>query len=149
MDREVAELVRIWKEELSGRLKAAMVTPRGSNSTTIHTHGYSNSDPTLSSSSPNVSRVPELEIDLKAERVPLPMNLILDKEETACFLCGLHQDEVVGKLHEHEFGRGERWWVAGSGHRGCLRWWEKWDGEVRKVAGAATGGKRGSKEAKF
>ena len=125
-DREIAELVRIWKEECAGRLKAAMVTPRS----TPSSHSYSNSDPTAASSNPNASRVPELEVDLRAEKVMGKGGSILDEEYMGCVLCGLHQNELVGKLYEHEFGVGGRWWVRGWGHRGCLRWWEEWGGRL-------------------
>ena len=128
-DREIAELVRIWKEECSGRLKAAMVAPRS----TPSSHNYSSSDPTAASSNPNASRVPELEVDLRAEKAVGKGGSILDEEDRGCVLCGLHQNELVGKLYEHELGVNGRWWVKGWGHRGCLRWWEEWEGRlVRK-----------------
>lgn len=134
-DREIAELVRIWKEECAGRLKAAMVTPRS----TMPSHNYSASDPTAAASNPNASRVPELELDLKAEKVNSRGGSILDEEDRACNLCGLHQNELVGRLHEHEFGVPGRWWVRGWGHRGCLRWWEEWEGKLtQKTWGKTT-----------
>lgn len=127
-DREIADLVRIWKEECAGRLKAAMVTPRS----TPSPHNYSSSDTTAASSNPNASRVPELEVDLRAEKAMGKGGSILDEEDRECVLCGLQQNELVGKLYEHEFGVGGRWWVRGWGHRGCLRWWEEWEGRLVK-----------------
>ncbi|KAF8466938.1 hypothetical protein BDZ91DRAFT_724481 [Kalaharituber pfeilii] len=152
-EREIAELVRIWKEEI-GRMKAALVAPSSKGTGTGHSH--SNSDPSSlsslspsslsssSTSSPSI-RVPELDTDLKAEKMPLP-GVVIDMEvdDRPCLLCGLRQDEVVRKLFEGEFGRGDRWWKKGWGHRGCWRWWEKWEDELRK-GGVAMGGKGGQR----
>ena len=79
-----------------------------------------------------MSRVPELGADLRAERVTGKGGSILDEEDRDCVLCGLYQNELVGKLYEHEFDMGGRWWVRGWGHRGCLRWWEEWEGRLVK-----------------
>lgn len=118
-----------------------MVTPRSSSSLNSSlSHGYSASDPTaLSSNHPNISRVPELEVDLRADKASRGGASILDEEDRPCVLCGLQQNELVAKLHEHEFGAGGRWWVRGWGHRGCLRWWEEWE---RQLGGSAGGGKK-------
>jgi len=102
----------------------------GSASRPRHTH--SSSDPTPATSLPNSSRIPELEVDLKAEKVSMKGGII-DDENKGCLLCGLKRDEVVSRLCEHSLD-GARWWVNGWGHRACLRWWEEWEGKLHVYA---------------
>lgn len=141
-DREISELVRIWKEDCLGRLKATIITPTSSSR---RKHAHSTSDPTPASPLPNASRVPELEVDMHAQKVSM-IKLgfsILDEEDKECLLCGLKRDEVVARLCEHELD-GARWWVNAWGHRGCLRWWEEWEG--RLLMDASKGERKGERK---
>ncbi|KAI5792429.1 hypothetical protein DFH27DRAFT_527210 [Peziza echinospora] len=123
-DREISELVRTWKEDVYARVKSALIRPN-----TSHTPGGGGGG---GGGGVGGVVVPELDTDLRAEKVPGAGANILDEEEEGCRLCGLQRDEVVRKLHEMEERGSEKWWVSGWGHRGCRNWWERWEGEVVK-----------------
>ncbi|KAF2092209.1 hypothetical protein K490DRAFT_53351 [Saccharata proteae CBS 121410] len=111
-DREAADAVRAWREQL-GRLRTAVV---GVNAA-AGGKGQLGSVPEISETMP-IRTAKELEGGIAAMR--------------ACALCGLKRNERVGKVDvnvEDSFGE---WWVDQVNmHRACRNFWEEHKDKLR------------------
>jgi hypothetical protein len=107
-DREAAEVVRIWKDQL-GRLRSAIAVANSS----IH-----NSSQHLAI--PDVNDAMHVKTQERGLAAPKP-----------CLICGLKRDERVNKVDvdvEDSFGE---WWVDHWGHRACRNFWLEHEAKLR------------------
>ncbi|KAH8815823.1 hypothetical protein F5884DRAFT_195349 [Xylogone sp. PMI_703] len=99
-DRETADVVRIWKEQL-GRLKSAVATANSSIQ-----------DPSKHLTIPDINEVMHVKGQAGALTAPKP-----------CLICGLKREERIEKVDvavEDSFGE---WWTEHWGHRACKNFW--------------------------
>ncbi|KAI9770147.1 MAG: hypothetical protein M1840_003597 [Geoglossum simile] len=112
-DREVAEVVHAWKEQL-GPLRSALVA-----ASSASTEG------TKPSALPHI---PEISDSLII--CPTPESQGGIKALQPCALCGLHRDERVERVDvdiEDSFGE---FWIEFWGHRTCRNFWEEHRGKL-------------------
>ncbi len=109
-DREVADVVRVWKEHL-GRIRAAAAAVKSSGA------GTSMSIPTLAESM-LVRTAREGEGALTAMK--------------ACALCGLKREERVDKVDERVEDSFGEWWVDHWGHVLCKGFWDQHHNRLRQ-----------------
>ncbi|KAK4169207.1 hypothetical protein QBC43DRAFT_307147 [Cladorrhinum sp. PSN259] len=105
-DNEAAEVIEVWKKQV-GRLRTVVAGANG-----VH-------------SGENL-KVPELGLNMS---VTAGKGVLTDKK--ACVVCGLKREERVSKVDfevEDSFGE---WWVDFWGHRGCVNFWMRHEGELR------------------
>jgi hypothetical protein len=111
-DREAAELVRSWKEQI-GRLRSAVAVANSS----------------LHDQSTHLV-VPEIN-----ETMAVRTATVLEGALTApkcCFLCGLKRNERISKIDiqvEDSFGE---WWVKHWGHRTCKNFWIEHESKLKQ-----------------
>jgi len=111
-DREAAELVRSWKEQI-GRLRSAVAVANSS----------------LHDQSTHLM-VPEIN-----ETMTVRTATVLEGALTApkcCFLCGLKRNERIFKIDvqvEDSFGE---WWVEHWGHRTCKNFWIEHESKLKQ-----------------
>lgn len=105
-EREVAEVVTLWKEHV-GQLRAVVgAANRGSEAKV---------------------KVPTLEAKMQVETAKLVPTAV-----RACLICGLKREErVVGVDLEVEDSFGE-WWVEHWGHRACKEFWLEHEQQLRQ-----------------
>lgn len=99
-DREAAEVVRTWKDQL-GRLRSAVAVANSSLQ-----------DSSKHLAIPDVSEGMHIKTQVGAVTAPKP-----------CLVCGLKREERVNKVDidvEDSFGE---WWVEHWGHRLCRNFW--------------------------
>jgi hypothetical protein len=107
-DREVADVVRIWKDQL-GRLRSAVAVANSS----IH------------EASAHLV-IPEIH-----ETMPVKTQdggLTAPKQ---CIICGLKREERISKVDfevEDSFGE---WWVEHWGHRACRNFWQEHESKLK------------------
>ena len=107
-DREVADVVRIWKDQL-GRLRSAIAVANSS----------------IREASAHLV-IPEIH-----ETMPVKAQdggLTAPKQ---CIICGLKREERVSKVDfevEDSFGE---WWVEHWGHRACRNFWQEHESKLR------------------
>ncbi len=110
-EREVADVVRIWKEQL-GKLRSAVAAANAGGA------------------SPPLGVIPEI-----AGTLPVRVGKVAEGAfvaEKACVLCGLKREERVEKVDvsvEDTFGE---WWVEYWGHAACHNFWEEHKDELRQ-----------------
>jgi hypothetical protein len=107
-DRETAEVVRVWKEQL-GRLRSAIAVANSS----IH-------DSSRHLAIPDVSEAMHVKTQDRALTAP-----------KQCLICGLKREERVNKVDvdvEDSFGE---WWVDHWGHRACRNFWLEHEAKLR------------------
>ena len=107
-DRETAEVVRVWKEQL-GRLRSAVAVANSS----MH-------DVSRHLSIPDVSEAMHIKIQERALNAP-----------RQCLICGLKREERVNKVDvdvEDSFGE---WWVDHWGHRACRNFWLEHEAKLK------------------
>lgn len=107
-DREAAETIRVWKEQL-GRLRSAVAVANTS----------------LKDSSKHLV-IPEIgeSMHIKSEEGAL-------KAPKACVICGLKREERVARVDmgvEDSFGE---WWIEFWGHRLCRNFWQEYEGRLK------------------
>lgn len=108
-DREAADVVRLWKEQL-GRLKSAVAVANTS----------------LKESSshlliPEINEVMHVKAQDGAMSTPKP-----------CVVCGLKRDERIAKVDvqvEDSFGE---WWTEHWGHRACRNFWQEHESKLKQ-----------------
>ncbi|KAI9785203.1 MAG: hypothetical protein M1839_000841 [Geoglossum umbratile] len=108
-DREVAEVVRAWKEQL-GPFRSVLMAVASANNTE-------------GAKGVPLPRIPEISSSLTIRPVPESQGGI--KAPQHCALCGLHRDERVDKVDidvQDSFGE---FWVGFWGHRTCRNFWEE------------------------
>ncbi|KAH0534167.1 hypothetical protein FGG08_007236 [Glutinoglossum americanum] len=108
-DREVAEVVRAWKEQLGSLRSAVSITNGGGDS------------------APKTPRAlpPIPEITLTPTILTAPPSSGGLKSPNHCALCGLNRDERVDRVDvdvEDTFGE---FWIEFWGHRTCRNFWEE------------------------
>ncbi|EPE30247.1 hypothetical protein GLAREA_12970 [Glarea lozoyensis ATCC 20868] len=107
-DREAAEVVRVWKDQL-GRLKSAVAVANTSiKNTSQHLQ------------IPDITDVMHVKLEAGGLKAPKP-----------CVLCGLKREERVQKVDitvEDSFGE---WWVDHWGHRACKNLWEEHESKLK------------------
>lgn len=111
-EREAAEVVRIWKEQL-GRLRSAVAA---ANSAHAQREGTAKGEALV---------IPDL-----SETMLVKANEGLQAPK-ACVICGLRRDERVRGLDanvEDSFGE---WWVEFWGHRACRNFWVEHEGKLK------------------
>lgn len=107
-DREVADLIRIWREQV-GRLRSAVAAANSS----LH-------DQSAHLAVPEISET----MTVKTEGVltaPKP-----------CVICGLKREERIPKADfqvEDSFGE---WWVEHWGHRACRNFWQEHESKLKQ-----------------
>jgi hypothetical protein len=108
-DREAAELVRIWREQI-GRLRSAVAAANSS----IR-------DKATHLAVPEISETMQVKPERGALTAPKP-----------CVLCGLKREERISKIDgevEDSFGE---WWIEHWGHRTCRNFWAEHEGKLRR-----------------
>jgi len=101
-DREAAEVVRLWKDQV-GRLRSAVAVANSS----IH-------DASKQLAIPDVSENMHIKSQVGGLTAP-----------KACIVCGLKREERINKVDvdvEDSFGE---WWTEHWGHRACRNFWLK------------------------
>jgi hypothetical protein len=107
-DREAAEVVRVWKDQL-GRLRSAVAV---SNS--------SAQDSSRHLAIPDVSETIHIKTQPGGLTAPKP-----------CIICGLKREERANKVDidvEDSFGE---WWVDHWGHRACRNFWLEHESKLK------------------
>lgn len=107
-DREAAEVVRMWKEQL-GRLRSAIAIANSSLP-----------NPSQHLAIPDVSEAMHVKTQERGLTAPKP-----------CLICGLKREERVNKVDvdvEDSFGE---WWVDHWGHRSCRNFWLEHEGKLK------------------
>ncbi|KAG4025767.1 hypothetical protein MFRU_051g00320 [Monilinia fructicola] len=107
-DREAAETIRVWKEQL-GRLRSAVAVANTS----------------LKDASKHLA-IPEIgdTMHVKSQEGGL-------KAPKACVICGLKREERVAKVDvevEDSFGE---WWIDHWGHRLCRNFWQEHEARLK------------------
>ena len=107
-DREAADVVRVWKEQL-GRLRSAIAIANSSmQNTSAHL------------AMPDVSENMYVKTQEGGLTAPKP-----------CLICGLKRDERINKVDvqvEDSFGE---WWVEHWGHRACRNFWLEHEAKLK------------------
>jgi hypothetical protein len=107
-DREAAEVVRIWKDQL-GRLRSAIAVSN--------------------SSTPDSSRhltIPDISENIHVKTQPGGLTA-----PKPCIICGLKRDERANKVDvdvEDSFGE---WWIDHWGHRTCRNFWLEHESKLK------------------
>lgn len=102
-DREAADVVRIWKEQV-GRLRSAVAVANSRKGEQLV--------------------VPEVgEIVVRVEGRP--------GREKQCVVCGLRREERVRGVDEKVEDSFGEWWVEFWGHRTCRNFWVEHEGDLR------------------
>jgi len=99
-DREAADVVRVWREQL-GRLRSAVAVANSSIK-----------DATAHLMIPEINEAMHIKTQEGALTAPKP-----------CIICGLKREERINKVDvqvEDSFGE---WWVEYWGHRACRNFW--------------------------
>ena len=107
-NREVADVVRIWREQL-GRLRSAITVANSS----------------IREASAHLV-IPEIHESLQVKTQE--GGLTTPKQ---CIICGLKREERVIKVDfevEDSFGE---WWVEHWGHRACRNFWQEHESKLR------------------
>ncbi|PVH87058.1 hypothetical protein DL98DRAFT_290035 [Cadophora sp. DSE1049] len=107
-DREAADVVRVWKEQL-GRLKSAVAVANTS----------------LKDTSTHLS-IPEITETMHVKTQD--RGLSAPKQ---CLICGLKREERIAKVDvavEDSFGE---WWVEHWGHRACRNFWQEYESKLK------------------
>ncbi|KAE9379221.1 hypothetical protein N431DRAFT_478285 [Stipitochalara longipes BDJ] len=107
-DREAADVVRVWREQL-GRLRSA-VAVANSNFKDASSHLVI----------PELSEVMHIKTQEGALMAPKP-----------CLICGLKREERINKVDvrvEDSFGE---WWVEHWGHRACRNFWLEHESKLK------------------
>ncbi|KAI9050153.1 hypothetical protein LZ554_006294 [Drepanopeziza brunnea f. sp. 'monogermtubi'] len=107
-DREAADLVRVWKEQL-GRLKSAVAVAN-----------TSLKDVKLHLAIPEISEVMLVKCQEGALTAP-----------KCCLICGLRREERVAKVDETVEDSFGEWWVEHWGHRACKNFWQEHEGKLK------------------
>ncbi|KAH6719750.1 hypothetical protein BKA61DRAFT_593430 [Leptodontidium sp. MPI-SDFR-AT-0119] len=107
-DREAADVVRVWKEQL-GRLRSAVAVANTS----------------LKDTSTHLA-IPEITetMHVKTQEGGLPA-------PKQCLICGLKREERIAKVDvavEDSFGE---WWVEHWGHRVCKNFWQEHESKLK------------------
>lgn len=107
-DREAADVVRVWKEQL-GRLRSAVAVANGA----------------IKDSASHLA-IPDIgdNMQVKTEQG----GLTAPKQ---CVICGLKREERVVRVDvgvEDSFGE---WWVEHWGHRSCRNFWLEHEGKLK------------------
>ncbi len=107
-EREAADVIRVWKEQL-GRLKSAIAVANTSiKDTSTHL------------------MIPEI-----AETMHIKSQEGALSAPKQCLICGLKREERVrGVDVEVEDSFGE-WWVEHWGHRACKNFWQEHEGKLK------------------
>ncbi|KAH7418455.1 hypothetical protein BKA64DRAFT_199498 [Cadophora sp. MPI-SDFR-AT-0126] len=107
-DREAADVVRVWKEQL-GRLKSAVAVANTSlKDTAAHL------------AIPEISETMHVKTQEGGLSAP-----------KQCLICGLKREERIAKvdvLVEDSFGE---WWVEHWGHRACKNFWQEHESKLK------------------
>ncbi|QSZ34929.1 hypothetical protein DSL72_007791 [Monilinia vaccinii-corymbosi] len=107
-DREAAETIRVWKEQL-GRLRSAVAVANTS----------------LKDVSKHLA-IPEMGDTMHVKNQEGGL-----KAPKACVVCGLKREERVAKVDvevEDSFGE---WWIDHWGHRLCRNFWQEHEGRLK------------------
>lgn len=107
-DREAAEVVRVWKDQI-GRLRSAIAVAN----TSIK-------DASRHLAIPEITEVMSVKSQPGGLTAPKP-----------CVVCGLKREERISKVDiqvEDSFGE---WWVEYWGHRACKNLWEKHESDLK------------------
>lgn len=114
-DREVAEVLRLWRGQV-GKLRSAVSAV---NAASTSGHGKGVVLPAI----PELSETPVVRLAKESEG-----GVVAVKQ---CVVCALKRNERVVKVDgevEDVFGE---WWVEHWGHRSCVNFWRAWEGELR------------------
>jgi hypothetical protein len=107
-DREAADVVRVWREQL-GRLRSAIAVANSSiKDTSVHLV------------IPEINEAMHVKTQEGSLVAPKP-----------CIICGLKREERVSKVDvqvEDSFGE---WWVEHWGHRACRNFWLEHESKLR------------------
>lgn len=107
-DREAADVVRVWKEQL-GRLRSAVAVANSS----MH-------DTSAHLAIPDISESMYVKTQEGGLTAPKP-----------CIICGLKREERTNKVDvQVEDGFGE-WWVEHWGHRACRNFWLQHESKLK------------------
>lgn len=107
-DREAAEVVRVWKDQI-GRLRSAIAVAN----TSIK-------DASRHLVIPEITEVMNVKSQPGGLTAPKP-----------CVICGLKREERISKVDvqvDDSFGE---WWVEHWGHRACKNLWEKHESDLK------------------
>ncbi|KAI9796781.1 MAG: hypothetical protein M1835_003137 [Candelina submexicana] len=110
-EREVADVVRIWKEQL-GKLRSAVAAANASGA------------------SPPLGVIPEI-VEVLPVRVAKPAKGAVVAEK-ACVLCGLKREERVERVDQEVEDTFGEWWVEYWGHLVCRNFWDEHKDELRR-----------------
>ncbi|KAF2102162.1 hypothetical protein NA57DRAFT_54086 [Rhizodiscina lignyota] len=119
-DREVADVIRVWKEQL-GKVRSAVVQ--------VNSLAAKAEDPAVSRRQA-LSAVPEL-------RETMVVKVAKETEggvpsRRPCALCGLKREERIVGVEEEVGDVFEEWWVENcSMHRWCANFWEEQGDKLR------------------
>jgi len=107
-DREAADVVRVWREQL-GRLRSAIAVANSSiKDTSAHLV------------IPEINEAMHVKTQEGSLTAPKP-----------CIVCGLKREERISKVDvqvEDSFGE---WWVEHWGHRACRNFWLEHESKLR------------------
>ncbi|RDL40601.1 Uncharacterized protein BP5553_00580 [Venustampulla echinocandica] len=107
-ERESAEVVRVWKEQL-GRLRSAVAVANSSIS-----------DTSQHLTIPEISETIHVKTQEGGLTAPKP-----------CVICGIKREERVSKVDvqvEDSFGE---WWIEYWGHRACKNFWQEHESKLK------------------
>jgi hypothetical protein len=107
-DREAADVVRVWREQL-GRLRSAIAVANSSIK-----------DSSAHLMIPEINEVMHVKTQEGALTAPKP-----------CIICGLKREERISKVDvqvEDSFGE---WWVEHWGHRACRNFWVEHESKLK------------------
>lgn len=107
-DREAAEAVRIWREQL-GRLKSAVAVANSSIK-----------DSSYHLMIPEINEIMQVKTEVGGLSAPKP-----------CVICGLKREERIARVDvqvEDSFGE---WWFEHWGHRACKNFWLEHESKLK------------------
>jgi hypothetical protein len=107
-DREAADVIRIWREQL-GRLRSAVAVAN-----------QSMREGSTHLAIPEINEAMHVKVQDSALTAP-----------KTCVICGLKREERVSKVDlqvEDSFGE---WWVDHWGHRACRNFWQEHEGSLK------------------
>lgn len=107
-DREVADVVRVWREQL-GRLRSAIAIAN-----------TSLKDVSSHLAIPEIGDLMSVKTQEGALTAPKP-----------CVICGLRREERVQKVDFHVEDSFGEWWIEYWGHRACRNFWQEHEAKLK------------------